>query len=92
MTLSLAQKELEKNKWMKWFHIWERDLLECARRWEPWRRKAHELGFRDEKIDALWTFPDAGRLIQYMENPFYGRDTIQVSEQPRSKIEYEHTD
>jgi len=58
-----------RSKFMTHFHIWERDLLECARRWSAWRAMAHQLGFKDEKIDKPWTFQDAGRLIQYMEIP-----------------------
>jgi hypothetical protein len=30
-----------------------------------WRKLANQLGFRDAKIDAPWTFPDEGRLIPY---------------------------
>jgi hypothetical protein len=58
-----------KRRFMTHFHIWERDLLECARRWAPWRALAHELGFKDEKIDKPWEFKDAGKQIQYMEIP-----------------------
>ena len=54
-------------KFLTHFHIWERDLLECARRWPGWRNLAHELGFTDQKINQEWAFKDAGRLIQYME-------------------------
>jgi hypothetical protein len=65
--MALNKEQLEhKNKFMTSFHIWERDLLECARRWPEWRRKANELGFKDMKIDQVWDFKDAGRLIQYM--------------------------
>lgn len=70
MTLNKAQIEA-KEKFNKWFWMWERDLLECAKRWPAWRTAAHELGFTDKKIDAEWTFQDAGRLIQYAENPWY---------------------
>lgn len=69
MSLSKDQQELEKLRFKKWFWIHERDLIECARRWQPWRIVAHGLGFTDAKIDAPWTFPDEGRLIRYMENP-----------------------
>jgi len=66
----LSKEQLaHKNRFLTHFHIWERDLLECARRWLPWRELARELGFRDAKIDAPWTFEDAGKLIQYMEIP-----------------------
>ncbi len=51
------------------YGVWERDLLECAKRWPAWRRKANQLGFRDEKIDSNWSYKDAGKLIQYMEIP-----------------------
>lgn len=61
------QQIQQKSKFMTHLHIWERDLLECARRWPAWRASAHELGFSDENIDKPWTFPDAGRLIQYLE-------------------------
>lgn len=57
----------QKNKFTTHFHIWERDLLECARRWAPWRTLARKLGFTDKKIEAPWTFKDAGKLIQYAE-------------------------
>jgi hypothetical protein len=50
---------------MAFFYIWERDLIQMAREHEGWRSLAHGLGFRDEKIDAPWTFPDEGRLIPY---------------------------
>jgi hypothetical protein len=36
-----------------------------------WRQKAHELGFKDERIYALWPHADAGRHIKYMENPWW---------------------
>jgi hypothetical protein len=68
--MSLSKDQIEaKEKFQKWFWIWERDLLECARRYPEWRELAHELKFKDKKIDAPWTFPDAGRLIKYMEIP-----------------------
>lgn len=68
MSLSKAQAELDpKLKFMRFFWLQERDILECARRWEPWRVKARELGFTDAKIDAPWTHADAGRLIRYAE-------------------------
>ena len=71
MTLSKSQIESEKPKFRKWFWIWERDLLECARRFPYWRETAHVLGFGDEKIDAPWPHPDAGRHIKYMESPWF---------------------
>jgi hypothetical protein len=68
----LSKEQLvQRDKFKTHFHLWERDLLECARRFPAWRSKARALGFRDEKIDGPWTFSDAGRLIQYMENPFH---------------------
>ena len=68
MTLSKDQLASDpKTKFMKFFWLWERDLLECARRWPEWRAKAHELGFTDQKIDSAWTFADAGKLIRYVE-------------------------
>lgn len=67
----LSKQQLaQKNKFLTHFHIRERDMLECARRWPAWRALANELGFQDEKIDSPWTFEDAGKLIQYMRNPF----------------------
>lgn len=71
MTLSKAQLEIDRLKWRKWFWIWERDLLWMAAKHPAWRPVAHRLGFIDAKIDAPWTFPDAGRHIKYMENPFF---------------------
>ena len=71
MTLSKEQIEYEKLRFRKWFWIWERDLLECARRFSAWRIIAHELGFSDEKITAPWIHADAGRHIKYMENPYF---------------------
>lgn len=68
MSLSKTQIE-DREKFTRWFWIWERDLLECARRWAPWRVLAHTLGFTDEKIDSTWEHADAGRLIKYMEIP-----------------------
>lgn len=69
--MALSKTQIVDKERNRWFWLWERDLLECARRWAPWRNKAHELGFTDEKIDATWEHIDAGRLIKYMENPFY---------------------
>lgn len=72
MTLSREQLEDDpKTKYLKWFWVWERDLLELARRHQPWREKAHELGFTDPKIDRPWTFTDSGKRIRYMLNPDY---------------------
>lgn len=71
MTLSIAQRDAEKEKYQRWFYLHERDLLECARRYPDWRVKANELGFSDEKIDAVWPHADEGRKIKYMESPFY---------------------
>jgi hypothetical protein len=66
----LSKQQIEqRDKFKTHFHIWERDLLECARRWPEWRDKAHELGFIDAKIDSPWEFEDEGRLIQYMRIP-----------------------
>lgn len=70
MTLSKTQLE-DKEKWRRWFWIHERDLLYMAQRFPNWKTTAHELGFTDSKIDAPWTFKDEGRLIRYMENPYY---------------------
>lgn len=61
------QQTAQKGKFMTHFHIWERDLLECARRWPAWTVVAHDLGFTDQKINQPWTFADEGRLIQYAE-------------------------
>jgi len=65
VSLSKAQIE-ERDKFKTHLFLHERDLLEAARRWAPWRIKAHELGFQDLKIDAPWTHSDAGRQIKYM--------------------------
>jgi hypothetical protein len=78
--VTLSREQLAddpKTKYLKWFWIWERDLLELARRHKLWREKAYELGFSDDKINKFWSFPDEGRHIRYMLNPFY----IQVEEQ-----------
>jgi len=74
--LSKAQIQAEKFRFRKWFWIWERDLLELSRRFTAWRSIAHELGFQDEKIDAVWTFTDSGRHIKYMENPYFQGDLL----------------
>lgn len=75
--MALNKQQLEdKEKWMRYFFIWERDLLEAARRWSAWRSLAHSLGFTDKKIDTPWTFPDAGRQIKYAENPFWARKQL----------------
>ena len=66
--MKLADIQVDR-KFRTHFHLWERDLLECARRWPGWRMTAHQLGFTDEKIDQVWEFEDAGRLVQYMEIP-----------------------
>ncbi len=50
---------------MAFFYIWERDLLHMAQQFSGWRGLAHDLGFKDAKIDAPWTFPDEGRRICY---------------------------
>jgi hypothetical protein len=50
---------------MKFRYLWERDLLELARRDSGWRAKAYQLGFTDAKIDAPWTHRDEGRRIEY---------------------------
>jgi hypothetical protein len=50
---------------MNFLHIWERDFLEMAKRYPNWRALAHNLGFRDEKIDAVWVHSDEGRRIEY---------------------------
>ena len=71
MTLSKEQIEYEKLRFKKWFWIWERDLLECARRFLVWRIIANELGFSDEKINSSWIHTDAGRHVKYMENPYF---------------------
>lgn len=72
MSLSKEQAANDpKTKFRKFFWLWERDILEAARRWAPWRDKAHELGFSDSKIDSPWSHVDAGRLIRYAEIPSY---------------------
>src|SRR5579864_4487361 len=85
----LSKEQLEddpRTRYMKWFWIWERDLLELARGHPAWREKAHELGFTDEAIDRIrdesapgwkryWPFPDEGRRLRYMLNPFYRETT-----------------
>jgi hypothetical protein len=68
VTLSKQQQEA-KDRFQKFLWIHERDLLWLAQRHPAWRVKAHELNFRDEKIDAVWTFPDEGRLIKYTALP-----------------------
>ena len=65
MTLSKEQLDF-KERFQKCFWIWERDMMEAARRWPEWRNKARELGFTDNKIDSPWVHADAGRLIKYM--------------------------
>lgn len=70
MTLSAQQLE-QRDKFNRWFWIYERDLLWCARKWAPWRLLAHALRFTDAAIDSPWTHADEGRLIRYMENPEY---------------------
>lgn len=75
MTLSKTQIEHAKLKFRKWFWIWERDLLECARQSPAWYFMARSLGFSDAKIMTPWTHPDAGRHIQYMENPWF-KETV----------------
>jgi hypothetical protein len=50
---------------MAYFYIWERDLLYMAKQEPGWRALANQLGFKDEKIDAPWMFPDEGRRIAY---------------------------
>ena len=55
---------------MAFFYIYERDLLWMASHdgtdgISGWRALANDLGFKDAKIDAPWTFPDEGRLIPY---------------------------
>jgi len=50
---------------MAFFYIYERDLLQMAKEQPGWRKLANQLGFKDAKIDAPWTFPDEGRLIPY---------------------------
>jgi hypothetical protein len=77
MTLSIEQREYEKLRFRKWFWIWERDLLWLAVKFEAWRALAHELGFKDKKIDTPWPHADAGRLIRYMENPYFAARAIQ---------------
>lgn len=47
----------------KFDYLWERDLLLLAHGYPRFRKLANELGFRDEKIDAPWTFPDEGRYV-----------------------------
>lgn len=72
MSLSKAQLEVDpKVKFRKFFWMFERDILEAARRWAPWRELAKELGFTDQKIDASWNHSDAGRLIKYGDIPSY---------------------
>jgi hypothetical protein len=45
--------------------LWERDLLECARRWpDKWHDVAICSGFTPEKIAEPWPHKDAGRLIE----------------------------
>ena len=70
MSLSKAQIENDpKRRYQLFFWIWERDLLELARRYSDWRFKAYDLGFRDETIDTLWIQPDLGRHIKWSRNP-----------------------
>jgi hypothetical protein len=75
MTLSKAQIEIDKLRFRKWFWIWERDLLECARQFPMWLHVARGQGFTDEKIMAPWTHGDEGRHIRYMENPWFEEAT-----------------
>ena len=71
MTLSKEQIEADKLRFRKWFWIWERDLLECARRFPAWYVAARSLGFNEDKIAVPWTHSDAGRHIKYVENPYF---------------------
>jgi hypothetical protein len=65
--MSLSKQQLDDQKrFLIWFFIWERDLLECAKRWTAWRQLAKAKGFNTESIDAPWLHQDAGRLIKYM--------------------------
>jgi hypothetical protein len=69
--VTLSKKQLsDKPNFMRYFYIWERDLLALANRHYDWRETANELGFTDAKIDSSWPHSDAGRHIRYMENPF----------------------
>lgn len=68
MTLSRTQLT-DRERFMRHLWIWERDMLELARRYPAWRDLAHELGFMDAKIDAPWTHADLGRQIKYADLP-----------------------
>lgn len=76
MSLSKQQIAEAKERYSRWFWIYERDLLECAKRYPAWRVLAHELGFTDTKIDGEWKFTDAGRHIKYAEIPSW-RDRVE---------------
>lgn len=65
MTLSKEQAEA-KDKFTKLLWIWERDLLELARRYPAWHDKAVELGFTDERILRKWGHTDEGRQLAYL--------------------------
>lgn len=71
MTLSKKQLLAQSSKptSMTHFALWERDLLECARRWPAWKEKANELGYTDEKIFSFWPHVDSGKLVFYMPIP-----------------------
>jgi hypothetical protein len=64
VTLSKEQAEA-KERFQRFLWIWERDLLEAARRWPAWHDKAIELGFSEEKIFNGWMHADEGRQIAY---------------------------
>lgn len=54
---------------MMFYYIWEKDLLELAKRDEGWRARANRLGFTDKKIDTPWPHKDEGRRIEYEAIP-----------------------
>lgn len=65
--MSLSKEQVEaKEKFTNFLWIWERDLLELARRYPAWQDKANELGFSDEKIIRPWPHNDEGRHVAYL--------------------------
>lgn len=65
MTLSKIQIDhLQQDK--DSFHLFERDLIYLATRFEGWLDIAVDKGLSIEKIMQPWQFPDAGRRIAIM--------------------------
>lgn len=64
MTLSKTQRAEQGMDFSRFLYLWERDLLELARRFPGWRAIARNEGFSDEKIDAPWPHMDEGRRVK----------------------------